>query len=85
MNLRQGGGGLIRRLPTLCFRSVREGGGGREGHRRHGPDQDHGELNAELTCSVCRSVAESQLFLRFRFRLSTSTGSGSDSGSVSRP
>ncbi len=47
MNLRQGGGGRIRRLPTVCFRSVREGGGGREGHRRHGPDQDLGELNAE--------------------------------------
>ncbi len=50
MDLLQGGSGRIRRLPTVCFRSVREGGGGREGHRRHGPDQDLGELNAELSC-----------------------------------
>ncbi len=57
-NLHQGGGGRIRRLPTVRFRSVREGGGGREGHRRHGPDQDLGELNAEPSSSICSSVAE---------------------------
>jgi hypothetical protein len=77
MDLLQGGSGRIRRLPTLCFRSVREGGGGREGHRRHGPDQDIGELNAELSCSgsvtwyaVGSSVADRLSLLLVRIRLS---------------